>query len=256
MRARPTIRRGLTLIELLVVMGVIAVLLAIMLPAMSAGRHAAYDLRCRAQLRGITQTFIQFASDSSGVSRGDSDKNGDRLFRLEDFQESIYKVDEFWEGPRATRVAYSPPMPALVCPAASGRLEKRYGMPCSAGAVGPQKNVSMGFNRRLDTRTRYIDDAPYPARAYLGEKILQFPDVPLVFDVDGAAAAGRNVAPYYAAPPLSKDAIPDIYISGKFWFPSFRHRGAMSIGFVGGHVQSSRQPTSEPWWRWNYQPDE
>src|SRR6266404_5806221 len=176
MRPRSTNYRGLTLIELLVVMGVIGVLLAIMLPAMSAGRHAAYDLRCRAQLRTVTQTFIQFASDTGGVNRGDSDRISDRLFRLEDFQESIYKIDEFWEGPRGLHVPFSPPLPALMCPAAAGKLEKRSGMPCSAGAVGPQKNVSVGFNRRLDMRTQYIDGQPYSERAYLGEKILQFPD--------------------------------------------------------------------------------
>jgi prepilin-type N-terminal cleavage/methylation domain-containing protein/prepilin-type processing-associated H-X9-DG protein len=254
---RPTSkkRRALTLVELLVVMGVIAVLLAILLPAMSAGRHAALDLRCRAQLRSVTQGFVQFATDTSGTNRGDSDRLSDRLFRLEDFQESIYKVAEFWEGPPVSRIAFSPPFPALICPAAPGRLERRSGVPCSAGAVGPTRNVSVGFNRRLDTGTRYIAGRPFPERVYLGEKVMEFPDVPLVFDVDGVIAASRNVAPYYSAPPPSKEAIPDIYSTGKFWFPSFRHRGGMSVGFVGGHVQSSRQPTDEPWWRWDYQPN-
>jgi len=255
MRQFTTNRRALTLVELLVVMGVVAVLLAIVLPAFSAGRHAAQDLRCRAQLRTVTEAFILFASESSGVSRGDSDKYNDRLFRLEDFQESIYKVDEFWEGTQGSRVTFALPFPPLLCPASPGRLEKRAGIPCSSGAVSPQRNISIGFNRRLDTRTRYIDDDPYPTRAFLAEKILQFPDVPLVFDVDGAVAVARGVTPYYAAPAMPKEATPDIYVSGKYWFPSFRHRGAISVGFVGGHVQSSRQPTNEPWWRWNYQPD-
>ena len=255
MRPVRIIRRGLTLIELLIVVSVIAALLAILLPAMSAGRHAAMDIRCRAQLRTVTQAFIQFATDSSGISRGDSDANSDRLFRLEDFQESIYKIDEFWDAGDTDRVVYSAPLPPLICPAATGRLERRSGMPCSSGAIGPQRNVSTGFNRRLDTKTRYIGALAVGTRALLGEKILQFPDVPLVFDVDGAVAATRGVTPYYSAPVLPPSATPDIYSNGKFWFPSFRHRGSMSIGFVGGHVQSSRQPTNEPWWRWDYQPD-
>ena len=248
------LRRAFTLIELLIVLGVIAILLAILLPALSAGRNAANDLRCRAQLRTVTQAFIQFSTDSSGVNRGDSEQLSDRLFRLEDFQESIYGIAEFWIGPKSSRVSFGSPLPPLVCPAASGRLEKRANTPCSSGAVGPQQNVSIGFNRRLNIGTRYIGQIPRAANVYLAEKILQFPDVPLLFDVDGAKAVTLGVVPYYAAPAVSTSP-PDIYAGGKFWFPSFRHRGAMSVGFVGGHVLSSRRPLYEPWWRWDYQPD-
>ena len=247
-------RRAFTLIELLVVLGVIAVLLAILLPALNAGRSAANDLRCRAQLRTVTQAFIQFATDSSGVNRGDSEQLSDRIFRLEDFQESMYGIAEFWNGPRFAPVTYSSPLPPMICPAAYGTLEKRANMPCSTGAVGPQRNVSIGFNRRLDTGTRYIGQSARSAKVYLAEKTLQFPDVPLLFDVDGVKATNLGVVPYYSAPSVSASP-PDIYSTGRFWFPSFRHRGAMSVGFIGGHVLSSRQPLSEPWWRWDYQPD-
>src|ERR1043166_3603227 len=165
----------------------------------------------------------------------------------------MYGISEFWTGPKADRPVYTSPLPPMICPAAYGTLERRNNMPCSAGAVGPTKNVSIGFNRRLDTGTRDINQIPRPARVYLAEKTLQFPDVPLVFDVDGAKAAGTRIMPYYAAPALASSA--DIYSAGKFWFPSFRHRGAMSVGFIGGHVLSSRQPLNEPWGRWAYQPE-
>src|ERR1044071_6153598 len=121
-------RRAFTLIELLVVVGVVAVLLAILLPALSAGRSAANDLRCRAQLRYVAQSFLLFATDSSGVNRGDSEQIADRLFRLEDFQESMYGISEFWTGPKADRAAYTSPLPPMICPAAYGTLERRNNM--------------------------------------------------------------------------------------------------------------------------------
>ncbi len=254
MENRTHSRFGLTLIELLLVVSVLGLLSAILIPALSSGRHAAMDLQCRAKLRTVTTSFLDFAGGSGAGKRGDSDSLGDNRFRVEDFQESIYRISEFWdeEGQRASLDSRTQP---LMCPTSSGRLNRRAGIPCSLGAVGPKKNVSIGFNKRLDTGTRYIDDRSFPQSVYLTEKILNYADVPLVFDLSGEAAVSNNVLPYYSAPPLSSLASPDIYSTGRFWMPAMRHRGKMNVAFVGGHVLSSRKPTQEPWWRWDYQPD-
>jgi len=29
----------------------------------------------------------------------------------------------------------------------------------------------------------------------------------------------------------------------------------MNVGFIGGHVLSSAEPTTEPFWRWTYVPE-
>ncbi|HKQ50015.1 MAG TPA: type II secretion system protein [Phycisphaerae bacterium] len=250
-----TPRRGLTLIELLLVISVLGLLSAILIPALSSGRHAAMDLKCRSGLRTITTSFMDFASESGAGRRGDSDQFAAGQFRLEDFQESIYQVDEFWNDPTEDRVTIDSRTLPLACPASPATLERRSGVPCSRGAVGPRKNISVGFNRRLDTTTRFIDDRAFPQNAYVTEKILNYADVPLVFDVDGEKSAANNVIPYYSAPPLARQDIPDIYSSGRYWIPSFRHRGSMNVAFIGGHVLSSRQPTQEPWWRWDYEPE-
>jgi len=246
---------GFTLLELLVVVSLISLLLAILLPAMSAGRHAAFDLKCKAQLRIVTLEFRDFADESGVGRRGDSNQIGPNRFRIEDFQESIYGIDEFWRGVEAERAPLDGSEQPMMCPTASSRLERRRGMPCSSGAVGPQKNVSIAFNKRLETRTRYINGNPFSASAYPSRKILDHPDVPLLFDVDGEEAVNQGKPPYYAAPPIHDDAVVDIYEPGQFWFPSFRHRGRLNVGFVGGYVLSSTNPTAEPWWRWGYQPD-
>ena len=67
MRARFGIhsRSAFTLLELLVVIGIIAVLLALMLPALSKARRAGRNLKCVANMRQVAERFIVFADDFS-----------------------------------------------------------------------------------------------------------------------------------------------------------------------------------------------
>ena len=249
-------RPAFTLVELLVSLSIIALLMSILLPALGGGRHAANDLKCKANLRNIVLQFLDFADESGAGHRGNSDQLGPDRFRIEDFQDSIYGIAEFWTDTSVERMPLTASQQPMMCPAGPWQLERRAGMPCSSGAIGPQPNVSMGFNKRLETRTRYIEGQAYRAPAYLSSKLLQYPDVPLLFDVNGEQAARQGRIPYYSAPPILDDSTVDIYESGLWWFPAFRHRGRLNVGFVGGHVLSSSHPTTEPWWRWSYQPDE
>ncbi len=250
---RPS-RQAFTLIELLVVIAIIALLLAILLPAMSAGRQAARQLECKAELRGVTTEFIFFADDGVMGRRNDIGSTTPGRFRIEDFQESIYGIDEFWDAPSQGITQLAGGEQPLMCPSGPSNLTRRADLPCSSGAIGPKENVSVGFNKRLETRTFYYQGAPYPATALLTPKILHFPNVPLLMDLDGRAADADGKLPYYTAPPILDDKEADIYESGNFWFPSMRHRGQLNVGFVGGHVLSSANPSTEPWWRWAYQP--
>lgn len=49
------VRAGFSLVELLVIIGIIAVLVSILMPAMSAARERANQIKCLATLRGISQ---------------------------------------------------------------------------------------------------------------------------------------------------------------------------------------------------------
>jgi prepilin-type N-terminal cleavage/methylation domain-containing protein/prepilin-type processing-associated H-X9-DG protein len=61
MTRRPRLKRAFTLIELLVVITIVAILLALMMPAMSKARDQTYLVKCAANLRSIglaTNTYL------------------------------------------------------------------------------------------------------------------------------------------------------------------------------------------------------
>ncbi|HEV2293508.1 MAG TPA: prepilin-type N-terminal cleavage/methylation domain-containing protein [Tepidisphaeraceae bacterium] len=59
-------RHAFTLVELLVVIGIIALLIAILLPALNKAREASKAANCLSNLRQINTAFILFAHDNKG----------------------------------------------------------------------------------------------------------------------------------------------------------------------------------------------
>jgi prepilin-type N-terminal cleavage/methylation domain-containing protein/prepilin-type processing-associated H-X9-DG protein len=68
-RGRPQVRRrsGFTLVELLVVIGIIALLVSILLPALNTAREQAQRTACLSNLRSLGQAVAIYQAESKGV---------------------------------------------------------------------------------------------------------------------------------------------------------------------------------------------
>jgi prepilin-type processing-associated H-X9-DG protein len=124
-----------------------------------------------------------------------------------------------------------------------------------AGSVVPAEQVSYAMNRRLRFAPVKFGNFQTSQQITLDDRILDHPNVPLVFDADPRQVHKRNRQadwPFYAAPPGRSPSVYDR--ADKYWFPARRHRGRISVSFVGGHVLSTTDPLGDASWDWDYHP--
>ena len=241
-------RSAFTIVELMVTFVIILVLGALLSTVLISSRHAAHAFRCQNVVRNATFEFAIFSDDQLHLSRGDDPTD---YFHLETFQESLYGIDEFWQygnrhEARFNEDALNRP---LHCPSVTGELVLQRDASCSEGGVESAGAVSYGFNLRLHARPSNLTTFPTFQRFPLTARIVEASSVPLLWEVDGVEAERRNVSPVFSGPPYAGRGL-----YTRFWFPDLRHNGSMNVGFIDGHVDSSRNPVGEASWQWFYLP--
>jgi len=249
-------RGGFTLIEALITISIIAILMAILAPALQATLGLARGFQCKMSLRTIAFDFRVFADDDLYADRGQDSLRQSKRFRLETFLNAEYGTGEFWshgdedvvplEETRAYEVFQDPEV--------DDSVQLHRGHSASEGGVKPWSAVSYGFNRNLHRRTTIHarGRSSVPNSLTGGKTFLDEPGVPLVLDVDGRAAQKRGLTPLYTAPDPYRLAADD---PGEFWFPALRHNRQANIAFLDGHVINTPAPLEAPAVRWDYQPE-
>jgi len=66
----PNPRRGFSLVELITVIGIIAILIGFLMPALSAARRAAQATQCASNMRQLTMALINYSVESKGKFPG------------------------------------------------------------------------------------------------------------------------------------------------------------------------------------------
>lgn len=132
-------REGFTLVELLVVIGIIAVLIAILLPVLGNAREQANTVKCLSNMRQLGISFMTYAAENRGrLCPCDCQDGTGAIGGVTDYWSTILVSSGYLPYPPADSSGPPGGEPVFTCP--SGIYEKKSSDPAtrqdSAGACG------------------------------------------------------------------------------------------------------------------------
>ena len=248
-------RRAFTLVELLVVIGIIAILISILMPALSRVRNQALSVSCANNMRQLYNICLMFSTDNKGRLPSPSIPNGDDASNAEVQKHRIWACPPPQFGGqwgiadvKAGVIANYVPgeqarLDLIMCPGDNGEVTQGGG-----AAQRDNRNISYSFN----AQTNDIDDrhrggtqfAPPGIRintvARASDRIFIYEEIApndawcLMFDISGGGAA--NASNFNMT-------------IGQFWrgddLPSGRHAGQK---YLNG-IRNTGVGTPE-WFKW------
>ena len=245
--SRTTRRRAFTLVELLVVLGIIAVLVALLMPALTAARRKALELRCATNLRTLGQALIAYVSrhgyypgcTSYGVHPGNAAIWPTRLRQVTDGNFDLFNCPAADEEYHWKRGAYYGPLtayasrehaayfgyevgePLLWMTSGASRFTYGYNL-WGTGDRGGNARLGLGAYIAISPRDRAT---PHDMREIPSGRVRRPSDMIAIADstMDGRFDFGI-------------DASGGILGEPPYGWPGRAHRGGANVLFCDGHV--------------------
>jgi prepilin-type N-terminal cleavage/methylation domain-containing protein/prepilin-type processing-associated H-X9-DG protein len=232
-----TKKKAFTLVELLVVISVIALLIAILMPALSAASLQARAVVCRSNLRQLVLANNGYATENDGfyVPAARDMWNNSGYERWHGVRESL---DEPFDARRGPLVKYLTDGKVKECPGSVEFVKADdWDVSFEQGCGGYGYNMAY-VGSRFSHRGLGFEES-YSLTASAAE--VARPSETLMFADSAMSADGRTLIEYsFVEPPF---AVYDGRVITSFYMsPSvhFRHRESANAGWVDGHVDWRR----------------
>jgi prepilin-type processing-associated H-X9-DG protein/prepilin-type N-terminal cleavage/methylation domain-containing protein len=257
-------KNGFSMVELLVVIGIIAVLIAILMPTLTRVRAASQLLVCQFNLHQIFQASVMFAADHQGYIQIAGKMNGTSATPadMDDPQKTryVYFEDDGAPRPAPLPVALAPYLGSKIrldsrdqlvagwgdtaCVArrvftCSSQMDVPFGQTVSGdldGWDGPKLQISYAYNEAV---TGWVENSD---RRLHGKFSKVHPASEIIFMSDAIPRTGDGGSDYIAWFPndAGRYTLADAYSDETYLrsqFDEFRHQGRINVVYFDGHVQ-------------------
>jgi prepilin-type N-terminal cleavage/methylation domain-containing protein/prepilin-type processing-associated H-X9-DG protein len=215
-------RRGFTLMELLVVVAIIAILAALLLPALAAAKSRAHGIGCANNIRQLTTAWVLYAEE-----------NTDRLVNNHGIQETLARRDNWVNGIEDWGVSEGNTNLASLT---TGKLAPYLAQNTAVFKCPSDSSIAENGSRIRTISLNSLVGDPGELTNRFNPHLVQFFKLAQI----------RNPANIYVFLDEHPDTINDGFFMNRWaeprWgnLPASFHRGAANLSFADGHLEAHR----------------